>query len=186
MASTTAASAGRDVLDAPPRHGRLRNKPQSALGSLAGRGDRTASSTAPITPSDSDDSDSDLINSPDGEMGEIDPSESSELDLHPVVQMFDHYAQARGHLAIVNTLADGQLAPVQDLLVLLDQMIPQLGAAMLSGGALGLGGPGMAGTSPLAAGSGGPPMMGLQQLAGGGVGGPPPMGMVPPPPGAMM
>lgn len=158
-ASATGPKFGRDVLDSTPPHGRLRSAPK-----------RSSSPRSPLKALAGGDSE----NSPDGEFNESDPTgETHDLDTHPVVQAFDHYGQAKGHLQIVGTLMGGEvLAPIQDLLTNLDQLIPQRGAAMLSGNAIGIGAasgaPG-AGTSPLAA-LAGPPSAGPMDVAGGGVG----------------
>lgn len=157
--SATGAKFGRDVLDSTPPHGRLRNAPKSRgrspLKLLAGGGDSE-----------------DVENSPEGEGPENDAAgETHDLDTHPVVQAFDHYGQAKGHLQIVGTLMGGEvLAPIQDLITNLDQLIPQRGAAMLSGNAIGAAsGPPGAGTSPLSA-LAGPPSAGPMDAGGGGAG----------------
>lgn len=165
-----------DPLSEPLPRPRLRNKPTRGLSALSGRANK------PTTPS--------LQSTPEGEFDESnDLDESSELDQHPVVQAFDHYAQARAHLQIVGTLMAGVLAPVQDLITLLDQLLPRQAAAMLSGDALGV--PVGAGTPQTTMPGGGPPMMGLGQLSGLGVGAPsgPPQGgmsMMTPPGGMPM
>ncbi len=158
---------GRDMLDAPPPTGRQRSapdgpsrRPKSKLSALA-------------------------LDTPEGEIPDDELSaegEGSELDNHPVVQVFDHYAQARGHLQIVGTLMPQVMATVTDLTTLLDQLIPQQAAAMLSGSGM-IGSPSMGAGTPQPAGVGGPPAAGLGALAGvGGVGtqgGPPMMGATP-------
>lgn len=149
--------SGRDVLDAPPKHPRMRNAPR--LSALAG-----------------------TANSPDGEFEEPSLDESTDLDSHPVVQAFDYYQQARGYLQLVGTKMPAVLALVTDFITTLDQLVPQAGAAMLSGGALGMGASSAGAPAPMSA-AGGPPMMGLGQLAGTGAGAmgaqpaTPPMGM---------
>lgn len=162
MPASQADLRGRDMLDEPPRKPRLRSRASGgALSALAG----SQGEPPPVTPGDADED----INSPDGELTESDPSQASDLDSHPVVQAFDHAAQAFGHLEIVGTIMPQLLMPVQDLITLIKQMLPEAAAAMLSGSPLG-GAPSaspMAGApSPLSA--GGPSPMGLQQLAGGG------------------
>jgi hypothetical protein len=166
--SATGAKFGRDVLDSTPPHGRLRNAPKSQS---------HPHSKSPLKLLAGGDSDPDLNseateNSPEGEGPERDAAdETHDLDTHPVVQAFDHYGQAKGHLQIVGTLMGGEvLAPIQDLITNLDQLIPQRGAAMLSGNAIGAtsGAPG-AGASPLAA-LAGPPSAGPMGGVGGGAG----------------
>lgn len=161
MAMATSSGAGnsfqlgRDQLDAPPPRGRIRNDPSEPR-SLS-RGSQLAALARE--------------NSPEGEMAEPELDGASELDMHPVVQAFDTYQQARGYLQQLGTHMPAVLTLVTDFITTLDQMVPQAGAAMLSGGALGMG----AGLSPAGApmgqpAAGGPPMMGLQQLAGMGAG----------------
>ena len=186
--SATGPKFGRDILDGPPPRGKLRNAPKSKsarspLRVLAGDHGEPDEDDSSVTARDE--------NSPEGEGPEVNgEDESHDLDTHPVVQAFDHYGQAKGHLQIVGTLMGGEvLAPIQDLITNLDQLIPQRGAAMLSGNAIGAtSGPPGAGTSPLAA-LAGPPSAGPMAGVGGGVGaggpimGPPmglPSGMTPP------
>lgn len=146
---------GRDQLDAPPPRGRLRNDPSEPRSAV--RGSRLAALARE--------------NSPEGELAEPALDGASELDSHPVVQGFDTWQQARGYLQQLGTHMPAVLTLVTDFITTLDQLVPQAGAAMLSGGALGMG----AGLSPAGApmgqpSAGGPPMMGLQQLAGVGAG----------------
>lgn len=166
------AGTGRAILDAPPTHPRQRSAPSSS--------ERTRKPKSKLS--------SLALSTPDGEIpaDDIDPETGgSDLDSHPVVQMFEHYAQARGHLQIVGTISPAVLAPVQDLLTLLDQMIPQQAAAMLSG-APGMGAVSPAAGTPQLTAAQGPPM-GLEQLAGvGGVGAPGSQPPGPMTPGAMM
>lgn len=162
---------GRDMLDAPPPAGRQRSAPGSAR-----TGSRSKLSAL-------------ALETPEGEILDDESNlegSGSELDSHPVVQTFEHYAQARGHLQIVGTLMPQVMATVTDLLTLLDQLIPQQAAAMLSGAPM-AGGMGQLGAgTPQPNRAQGPPSMGLGALAGvGGVGaqaGPPAMAT----PGAMM
>lgn len=160
---------GRDMLDAPPPTGRQRSAPDGARGRSQSRSKLAALA----------------LDTPEGEIRDDELSaegQGSELDNHPVVQMFEHYAQGRGHFQIVATLAPQLMATVTDLLTLLDQLIPQQAAAMLSGSGM-IGSPSMGAGTPQPAGAGGPPAAGLGQLAGvGGVGaqgGPPMMGATP-------
>lgn len=186
--SATGPKFGRDVLDGPPPRGRLRNAPKSRSPLRVLAGGKSSDSGEP----DEDDATARDENSPEGEGPEVNgEDESHDLDTHPVVQAFDHYGQAKGHLQIVGTLMGGEvLAPIQDLITNLDQLIPQRGAAMLSGNAIGAtsGPPGAGTPSPLAA-LAGPPNVGPMGGVGGGVGaggpimGPPmglPSGMTPP------
>lgn len=169
MASAGNFQTGRDALGAPPPRGRLRNDPSEPTSPV--RGSKLASLARE--------------NSPEGELAEPALDGASELDSHPVVQAFDTYQQARGYLQQLGTHMPAVLTLVTDFITTLDQLVPQAGAAMLSGGALGMGAP-SAGASMTQPAAGGPPMMGLQQLAGMGAGmaggGPAPMAT----PGAMM
>lgn len=163
MASSDAVTptTGRDVLDAPPRKPRLRNSPRpvdarstSKLRALSGG-----------LGADDDDGDDTLINSPDGQMSEMDGMEATELDTHPIVQAFDHFGQALSHLEIMDTLMGGNvMLVVSDLITLLKQLVPQQAAAMLSGNALGLGP--TSGAGMLGAYAGTPPQAGLGALSG--------------------
>lgn len=166
----------RDPIGQPPRdrnakRGSERVGSKSKLTSLAGTG------YPPSTPDDDD------IASPEGEFGDVDYDEGNELDDHPVVQAFEHYGQAKAHLQIVGTLMPQVMLVVQDLVTLLDQLIPQQAAAMLSGSAMDPA-MGMAGTG-MAPGVGGPQMSGLQQLAGQPPAGPAPAGPMAATPGGM-
>jgi hypothetical protein len=159
--------SGRDMLDGPPPLGRQRSAP-------GGTRARSKSKLASLA-----------LDTPEGEIPEdelSDEGQGSELDNHPVVQVFDHYAQARGHLQIVGTLMPQVMATVTDLTTLLDQLIPQQAAAMLSGSGM-IGSPSMGAGTPQPGVAQGPPSMGLGALAGtGGVGapaGPPMMGATP-------
>lgn len=153
------ARYGREMLDSPPPKPRLRT--------LSGA-DRGASKP-PATPSDS----SLVLNSPEGEVTDVDPSESSELDSHPVVQGFEYAGKAFLYLEMLGTVMPNTMLVVQDFVANLKIMVAQEAAAMLSGSADpslgGVGGAGLAGAPPLGP-AGGQPMSGLQMLAGGGAG----------------
>lgn len=158
MATEANFQLGRDQLDAPPPRGRIRNDPSEPRSGV--RGSKLASLARE--------------NSPEGDMAEPMLDGASELDSHPVVQAFDYYQQARAYLQLLGTQMPPVLTLVQDFITTLDQLVPQAGAAMLSGGVLGMtmGAPsaGASMTQPSQPAAGGPPMMGLQQLAGMGMG----------------
>lgn len=113
---------GRAVLDAPPPSGRLRNDPSSQRSPV--RGSKLASLARE--------------NTAEGEFEEQDADGASELDQHPVVQAFDYYQQARGYLQLLSTKMPPVGMLVTDFITTLDQLVPQAGAAMLSGGAMGM------------------------------------------------
>lgn len=163
---------GRDVLDTPPKSPKIPSRKMSTLAGTKGKA---------ATPADDDDEDDAMLNSPEGETGDGDDDEGSDLNSHPVVQAFDHWGEATQHLQILSTIAPELMAPIQDMITMINQMLPVWASTKLSGNANGtmsaLGG---AGTSPLGMLAGTSPMGQPGMPMGGGVGPGGGGGMMPP------
>jgi hypothetical protein len=127
-----------------------------------------------------------MLPSPEGETGGDDDADGSEMNSHPVVQAFKHWGVATQNLQIIGTLAPELMAPLHDMITLMNQMLPAWAASKLSGNGSGamaqLGGAGAPSLGSLA----GTSSMGPPSMPGGGGAGISGAGAVPPGAGAPM